>query len=254
MDYAVVTGISRGLGEAVARLLLECGIHVFGISRNGSKTLERFAKENNARFTHAACDLNNIPELESTIGEIADRIFADEDLSSLYIVNNAAIVTPIERADRILDTERIAEHMQINLVSPMFILNTFLHKANSHDISLVGVNVTSGASVRPIYGFSTYCSAKAGLDMYTKTVAAEQEILGLSHKIFGFSPGVMDTGMQEEIRSAPSEAFIEVEKFRDYKRQNMLSHTDEIGGILVNLLMDASNALNGKIYNVKDYL
>jgi len=254
MDYAVVTGTSRGLGEACAKQLLESGIHVLGLSRTGSPLLERFAKENKVEYKHFECNLADLAALENTVEEIVSYLFTEEKLSNLYLINNAATLSPINQAVELRNAPEIARHMQVNLTSPMTLMNTLLYEAQKQDIPFVGINITSGASRRPIYGFSAYCSAKAGLDMYTRTVAAELETVGSDNKVVGFSPGVMDTEMQEQIRSSSVEAFHEVEKFKDYKRQDLLKRTEEVSGILVDILTDPGNVDNGKIYDVNDYL
>lgn len=255
MNYAVVTGVSRGLGKACARMFLECGVHVIGISRSICPDLERSARENNATFNHFCCDLSVLPDVEKTCAEIAELIFGDEDISSLYVINNAAVVIPIDLADKLTDAEILDRHMRINLVSPMAILNTFLQKASDQDVPLIGVNITARAAAQPMMGFAAYCSSKAGLDMYTKTVAKELEEMGSFHKVIGFDPGAMDTGLQKEIRqSSVGTELTEVERSRRFKLDNLLSPTDEIGGILVDILTDAPNVMNGKIYSVEDYL
>jgi NAD(P)-dependent dehydrogenase (short-subunit alcohol dehydrogenase family) len=58
------------------------------------------------------------------------------------------------------------------------------------------VNIGTGASEKAIEGWSAYCAAKAGLAHLTRVVAAETpEITAVS-----FRPGVVDTGMQAQIR------------------------------------------------------
>jgi len=254
MDYAVVTGTSRGLGEACAKLLLESGIHVLGVSRQGNPLLERYAKENKAEYRHYECNLADIALLDSTVKEIVTYLFSEEKANNLYLINNAATLSPINQAVELRDAGEITRHMQVNLASPMTLMNTLLYESEKRDTPFIGINITSGASRRPIYGFSAYCSAKAGLDMYTKTVATELETIGSNNKVVGFSPGIMDTEMQEQIRSSSVEAFYEVEKFREYKRQDLLKRSEEVSGILVDILTDPGNADNGRIYDVNDYL
>src|SRR5262249_46966523 len=60
------------------------------------------------------------------------------------------------------------------------------------------INVSSGAAYRPLEGWSAYCAAKAGLAMLTRSIKLETEGRGI--RIFGFSPGTLDTEMQVKIR------------------------------------------------------
>lgn len=252
MKRAIVTGDSKGLGADITKLLLDSGIEVIGISRTLNKQHKSFAEDNQVFYEHIVCDLTNVKQTNEMINEVV-RTYITQDVSTLYIINNAAMIEPIHKSTEI-DTLELQAQIFMNTTVPMILLNKSLARCLVQDISCVGVNVTSGASVRPIYGFSSYCSTKAAIDMYTQTVALEQETLKTGQLIIGFSPGIMDTQMQEEIRSKKSEEFQEVATFRNYKTENMLKSTEEIAGILVDIITDESSIINGKIYNVKDYL
>jgi NAD(P)-dependent dehydrogenase (short-subunit alcohol dehydrogenase family) len=62
------------------------------------------------------------------------------------------------------------------------------------------INLSSGAALRPLEGWSAYCAAKAGLAMLTRSLALEYGEAGI--RAFGFAPGVVDTDMQAEIRAS----------------------------------------------------
>lgn len=251
MKIALITGVSKGLGESIAKLFLESGIHVFGISRKPNAHLEKIAKHNTVNFHHYACDLGKITDLEDAVEEIKKDI-TKYNPSLLYLVNNAAMIEPINRAMEI-DHQSLVEHFQLNAVVPMFLMNQFLNFATSSDTSFIGVNITSGAAERPIFGWSAYCSSKASINMYTQTSALEQDVLHTGHKIIAFNPGIMDTNMQEKIRSSSKEAFAEVEKFKGYKENKQLRDADTVGGVLIDILNDEASIENGKIYDVNEY-
>ncbi|ASN06618.1 (S)-benzoin forming benzil reductase [Virgibacillus necropolis] len=251
MKYAVITGVSKGLGESIAEYLLESGVHVIGISRTGSTKLNKQAKSNNVTFTHFPCDLSNATEIENTYKEISEEVFT-ESLSTIYLVNNAAVLEPINPSMNIKSKD-LAYHMQVNTVAPMILTNLFLKVATEKDVSMIGVTVTSGAAERPVYGWSAYCSSKASINRYTETVALEQDELKTGHKLIAFNPGVMDTEMQEKIRSTSQYSFIDVDTFKDYKKNNFLKDTVTVAGILVDILTDERSIKNGEIYNANDY-
>ena len=143
--------------------------------------------------------------------------------------------------------------MNLNTIAPMAITNYFLKKTTEKGVQLISVVITSGAAEKPSYGWSAYCSTKASVNMYTKTAALEQEELKNGHKIIAFSPGIMDTNMQEKIRSSSEDEFADVEKFKEFKDNNLLKDTDLVGGVVVDILTDA-DVENGKIYHVRDYV
>ncbi|GAB3060762.1 (S)-benzoin forming benzil reductase [Virgibacillus ainsalahensis] len=251
MKYAVITGISKGLGESVAKLFLETGVNVVGISRNNNDSLSKLAEENNMAYHHFSCDLGDTSALEETIQGITEIIFTEE-LTTFYLVNNAGVVEPVDQAMHI-KSENLLKHFQVNSIAPMVLMNSFLKKASESGVPLFGVNVTSGAAERPTYGWSAYCSSKASVNIYTQTVALEQEELNTENKVVAFSPGIMDTEMQKQIRSSSKEEFVDVETFKNYKENNILKSTEAVGGVLVDILTD-EGIINGKIYNVRDYL
>lgn len=249
MKYAIVTGVSKGLGASIAKFILESGIHLIGISRTKNEKLHVIAGENNVDYEHIVCDLSNLEELNNVIDELKENVLR-QDLSQLYVVNNASIVEPIERAHEI-EPDALKEHYNINVLAPMILMNAVVKECT--ETAFTGVNITSGAAERAKYGWSAYCSSKASIDMYTKTLALEQEELGTSHKVFAFSPGIMDTQMQEKIRSSDPQQFVDVDTFKNYQQQHLLSDTDAVASVLVDIMTDEGNIENGNIYNVADY-
>ncbi len=252
MRFAVVTGVSRGLGESIAKIMMESGVNVVGISRSKNDSLLACASQNNVTYQHFACDLGNLESIERTFDQISDDIFSQEP-SIVYLVNNAGVLEPIDKSMNVKSSD-LAYHVQVNTVAPMVLMNLFLKKATDEDVQFIGTTISSGAADRPVYGWSAYCSTKASINMYTKTVALEQNELKTQNKVIAFSPGVMDTQMQTKIRESNKDEFIEVDTFRSYKDNNLLNETDAVGGVLVNILTDESSVENGKIYSVKDYL
>src|SRR5699024_9478727 len=97
-----------------------------------------------------------------------------EKPTKIYLVNNAGVVNPIGQAAT-NENDDLQTHVAVNTIAPMVVTNTLLQWAMEHDIRLIGASVTSGAAEKPHYGWSAYCSTKAGLNMYTKTVALEQD-------------------------------------------------------------------------------
>lgn len=252
MKIAIVTGESKGLGQSIATLFLQRGIHVIGLSRTGSKTLTQVAEENEVTYEHHACDLSNAENTEKLIQTISDQVF-QQDVTGIYVVNNAGVLKPMDQAMNTSAAD-IAYHFHVNTVAPMIIMNTLLKRATEAEVPVIGATVTSGAAMRPVYGWSAYCSSKASINMYTQTVALEQEERKTGHQVIAFSPGIMDTSMQAQIRSMSEAEFIQVDEFREYKKHGLLMNTQAVAQILVTIMTDKEQINNGKIYNVSDYL
>lgn len=252
MKFAIITGVSRGLGESLAKILLEREINVYGISRSNNENLKKIARKNHVHFEHFACDLGDVVAIEQTLYQLNEQLIVNNP-TKIYLINNAAVLEPVNHAMNI-EASDLIDHVKTNMLAPMIIMNFFLKNATKRKIPLIGLNITSGAAERPVYGWNAYCSTKASINMYTKTVALEQEHLKTGHKIIAFSPGIMDTKMQDEIRSSSYDAFIEVETFKDYHRNNDLRDTDIVAKVIAKILADQVNIENGKIYDVNDYL
>ena len=251
MNYAIVTGASKGLGAAAAKQLLADGLNVISVSRSANDELKELANTSQGEYNHFTCDLTNSSEVETVFSEIAGRVFVGNP-ENIYLINNAGMVDPIETAGN-LDHLKTADNVNVNLLAPMIISNIFLEKAKISSGRLVIANVSSGAGSRAIQGWSVYCSTKAGINMFTQTVALELENEKSRHKVFAFSPGIMDTDMQSTIRSSSKSAFQDVETFQKYKKEGMLRDADTVAGALVKVLR-SDNIENGKIYQINALL
>ena len=250
MNYAIVTGASRGLGASAAQQLISKGIPVISVSRNENSDLKQAAERTGIRYTHYSCDLSSPEQVQSVFAQICEDVFHNAE--TVYVINNAGVIEPIEVAGE-LDAALVQTNVQVNLTAPVLISNLFLQKAKETGSKAIIANVTSGAGERPIQGWSIYCSTKAAVNMFTMTAGLELENSGSSSKVIAFSPGIMDTDMQVTIRSSSEEAFADVDTFRNYKETGSLRSPDTVAGALVKLVL-ADHLDNGKIYNVNDLL
>jgi len=251
MKYAIITGSSRGLGEAIAKRMLEEKVKVIGVARSENEELKMLAKQLGGEYHFYPCNLASTTEIRSVFHEISD-LTINEQTEQVYLINNAGMIEPIETAGQ-LDDQAISTNVQVNLTAPIQISNLFLHKAKDSRTPLSIVNVTSGAAERPVHGWSLYCSTKAGINMFTKTTGLELENQQSQIKVIGYSPGIMDTEMQSTIRSSSEEAFAELDTFKDYKEKGMLRTPTVVANALVLLILEGK-VDNGKIYYVNDLI
>ena len=192
---ALVTGASRGLGEGVARAMANQGAAVMLVARDGAAVaaVAREIVASGGRAEALACDVADYGAVARAVAATRERL-GGLDL----LVNNAGIIEPI--ADLATsDPAAWASNIQINLVGAYNVVRAVL------DGMLTGgggtiVNVSSGAAHRPLEGWSAYCAGKAGLAMVTRAIALETTGRGI--RIFGFSPGTIDTDMQVKIRAS----------------------------------------------------
>jgi NAD(P)-dependent dehydrogenase (short-subunit alcohol dehydrogenase family) len=190
---ALVTGASRGLGEGVARALARDGARVMLLARDGD-LVRKVAGEIAAAGGTAealACDVSDYPAVERAVADTRQRLGGLD-----ILVNNAGVIEPIaELASS--DPAAWARSIQINLVGAYNVVRAVIGEMlNSRGTIL---NVSSGAAHRPLEGWSAYCAGKAGLAMVTRSI--QLETAGRV-RIFGFSPGTIDTDMQVKIRAS----------------------------------------------------
>ncbi|RCW69636.1 SDR family NAD(P)-dependent oxidoreductase [Saliterribacillus persicus] len=249
MKLALITGTSKGLGEATAKLLMDLGYTVVGFARSDNKDLNKYHAKGS--YHHISLDLSEVDKTEKTLKAFTSNLNYDL-ISECVIINNAALVQPIEQVGK-QSTTSLKKHVHVNLLAPMLFTNHFLNVWGDN-IDLKIANITSGAANRSVYGWSAYGSTKAALDRYSDTVAIEQEELENKHKIILFDPSIMDTGMQGEIRSADTSQFKEVENFKQLKIENRLRNTNIVAEVLVKILQNENELKNGEYYSIHDYV
>lgn len=71
--------------------------------------------------------------------------------------------------------------------------------------------------------------------------------------MISFSPGVMDTEMQEVIRKSKKEDFTEVEQFIEFNEKGMLRSPDFVASVILDLILN-QELINGHVYDIKSYV
>lgn len=250
MEYAIITGTSKGLGEAVASELLNRNVHLFCISRHENRNLIEQAGEKNSPLDYFTYDLTKSQGIENLVGEIVDRInpFAVTDI---LLVNNAGVVTPVGPTERNRGSD-IINSLNVNIIAPCILTSQFIRQTDSFGCRRSVVNISSGAGSKPYYGWSTYCSSKAAIDMYTKVVALEQADRNNPVNIFSFRPGVVDTDMQVLIRGTSAEDFPSINRFKALKEEGRLLQPESVAQRMIHLL-SSGRLESGGIYDLRDF-
>ncbi|MET3682530.1 benzil reductase ((S)-benzoin forming) [Alkalibacillus flavidus] len=249
MKYAIVTGASKGLGKEVAKNLLQNGYHVYTVARQQQvDELEMLSQQVTTEYHHVAKDLSDLSEIESFSKLLTDNL-SGQPIDELLLVNNAGMVTPMGPVGQLEDSS-IAKHVTLNLTAPMMLVNTI--KATIDAKHLTVINITSGAAEKAIYGWNAYSSTKAAINQYTETAALEADELSSGDTHIAFSPGVMDTDMQGEIRSASSDDFKDVDNFKQLKENNQLRSAKDVADLLQQLIDQPETLENGRVYRVYD--
>lgn len=213
----IITGTSRGIGKALAELLLDQGETVVGISRTNNLS--------HPNFTFFSCDLSNPIALDELVIPISD--------DKVILVNNAGILGEIGRISQ-LEISTWKEVFQVNLLSVVQLTQKIYNRSNKNQFTVV--NISSGAADRAIPSWGAYCASKAGLNMFSKNFLLEEQELGFTPRVYAVAPGVIDTSMQEQIRNTSKEEFSSVDNFIALKENNQLYSPKEAANRLLQLL------------------
>ena len=222
VNLYIVTGAAQGLGAALAsRIAADPSNRLVALSRRDADLAD--------------------PEQVARMCERVEAGLAGMQFEKAVLFNNAGVVAPVGPIDR-LDPEGLARNLSVNLVAPMLLMRWFLRATSAVKLRRI-VNISSGAGKRPVFGWSAYCAAKAGLDMATRVAALECQARGMAVEIVSLAPGVVDTGMQAAVRAAGAEDFAEVERFRRMKEEGALRPAADVAADILRL--EAEGRLKG---------
>jgi len=213
-----VTGVSRGLGKAIALTLLENGHAVTGIGR--SHSIEH------SSFTFISCDLSD----RSAIDQLEIPVPSDP----ITLINNAGILGEIGRLSEQKPLD-LAEVLAVNTVAPTLLTTKVYNQVSDKNVFSL-VNISSGAANRAIPSWAAYCASKAALNMLSEAFFLEERELGFCPKVYAVAPGVIDTDMQGQIRSTSEEQFSAVQNFIEMKENDALFSSEEAAQKLLLLL------------------
>lgn len=192
---ALVTGASRGIGEAVARRLARDGAAVALTARSGA-AVQSVAGEINAAGGKAAaftCDVADFAQVAATSAAVESELGPVD-----ILINNAGILDPIGALHEI-DPEAFMTTQRVNVGGAAASARAVLPGMLARGSGTV-VNISSGAAHNPLEGWTAYCTSKAGLFMLTRCLARDYGDKGI--RVYGFGPGVVDTEMQVQIRAS----------------------------------------------------
>jgi len=208
---AVITGASRGIGAGLAIEFAKQGMNL-ALCARGACPVPAGAED---RCMTQSVDVRD----EASVQAFADAAAARFGKVDLWI-NNAGVLEPIAPL-RELEVDAFRSHIEINLIGVFLGTRAFVRMHHERAASAGSpqdaclINISSGAAWGGYAGWSAYCAGKAGLDRLTEAVQLEEVDTGL--RAYAAAPGVVDTAMQELIRSCSNEQFPMVDKFHEMK-------------------------------------
>lgn len=240
---SIVTGASRGLGLAVAELLLARGDQVITISRQAPPGLQ------GPGHRHWVADLADAQPVAERLRQHLQTV-GPQQLCALNLINNAGVLSdPAPLADS--EAQDLAQALRVGLEAPLLLTSAFLAASRGWPLPRKVLLVSSGLGRRAMAGSAAYCAAKAGLDHLARAVALEEAAQGGGARIVSLAPGVIDTDMQRQLRSADARRFPEQARFAGLHTSGQL---DSPGAAALKLLryLDRSDFGDNPVADVRD--
>lgn len=189
---AIVTGASRGIGNAVAIALLRAGVSVALLSRQATaaaQVLETEAIAHGTKVVGIPTDLLAFDRIEA---QVAAAIAALEGTDIL--INNAGAVLVADVANTSLsDWQRL---LDLNLTSAFLCARAVLPTLRSQGSGTI-LNVASIAAKQGFPGWGAYSASKFGLLGLTQSLAAEERARGI--RVMAICPGAVSTALWDDL-------------------------------------------------------
>lgn len=231
----VITGASRGIGEAIARACIDAGARVVLASRKQADLDKVVASLPSDRAIAVACHTGKAEEVDALIAKAVETYGRVDG-----VVNNAA-TNPyfgplIDIPDAAMD-----KTFEVNVRGYLYVARAFVRHAQKRGGGGSIVNIASVAGIRaaPMQGF--YGATKAAVISMTQTLAFE--LGGQNIRANAIAPGLVETKFAAAIVGNPM--------LRDHviKKTPLARHAQpaEISGSVVYLLSDAASFQTGTV-------
>lgn len=237
---AIVTGASRGIGEAIALCLARQGAHiaftyVSGASEEKARSLAETLRSLGVRSMSRAFPVGDFASCESFISDVL-REFGQVDIC----VNNAGIsrdnlllrLNP-DQWDEVMETNlKGVFNMTRLVIRPMM-------KARSGSI----INMSSIVGMKGNAGQSSYAASKAGIIGFTKSVA--QELGSRQVRCNAVAPGFIETDMTRYLKEGEA-----AKQFLERIPLGRFGQPSEVADVVLFLASSLSSYVNGQVISV----
>mgnify|MGYP003975955751 FL=1 len=233
---ALVTGGSRGIGFAIAKILSDNGASVVITSKNSEKIKQAEAKISNS--FGITCDIKKKNEVQNVLDQTIKK-FGKLDI----LVNNAGIFPKIKLLHEI-EEEEWNEVLDVNLTGQF----RFTKEAIPHLQKTSGciINISSDAGLKAYQGFNAdaYSASKAALIVLTKCWALEYAKKKI--RVNCICPGVVDTDMTKPFLKNQKD----IEFMNNEHPLGRIGQPEEIGKSVLYFASDDALWITGAILTV----
>ena len=230
----LITGASRGIGEAIARACVEQGARVVLASRKQAD-LDRVAGALGDRALAVACHTGKPEDVDGLFAKAVER-FGRVDGAVNNAATNPYFGPLVDTPDAAVD-----KTFEVNVRGYLHVARAFVRHARTRDGGGAIVNLASVAGLRAAPMQGIYGATKAAVISMTQTLAFE--LGGSKIRVNAIAPGLVETKFAAAIVGNPT--------LRDHvvNRTPLLRHAQpaEIAGGAVYLLSDAASFTTGTV-------
>jgi len=217
----ILTGASRGMGLAMAEQLLRPGHRLLCLSRRTNDALGAAAHRAAVSCEQWPVDLAQAVDAAARVQAWLQAIDPGA-LATATLINNAGVITRVGPTDECSDAE-LSSALRVGLEAPMLLTAAFLRATANWPARRRVLNISSGLGRRAMAGSAAYCAAKAGMDHFSRAVALDEAQRPHGARIVSLAPGVIDTDMQVQLRSADPSGFPDRHNFIQLKEKGQLT-------------------------------
>lgn len=234
---ALITGASRGIGEAIAKKFAEQGANIaftYFTSEEKAKTLESSLKNSGIKSIAYRSNAASFSEAEKLVNDVMND-FEKIDV----LVNNAGIA----KDNLILRmTEQQWDDVLTNNLKSVFNVTKFVIKPMMKQRIGSIINMSSIVGLNGNAGQSSYAASKAGIIGFTKSIA--QEFGSRNIRCNAIAPGFIETDMTVGLSEELKKEFLKDIPLGRFGR------ADEVAGLALFLASDLSSYVNGQVISV----
>jgi NAD(P)-dependent dehydrogenase (short-subunit alcohol dehydrogenase family) len=227
--YVLVTGASRGIGEASALYLDKLGFIVFAGIRKEEDGL-KLKKNSSNRIMPVYLEITDSQSIEKAARTVSNEV-GEHGLYGL--VNNAgiAIAGPLE----LIPVDKIREQFEINVVGQIAIIQTFLPLLRKANGRIINISSKEGLLATPFVG--PYCAAKFAMEAFSDVLRIELKPWKIPVSII--EPGVVATQLP---RKSLNDAEILISQLPGQASDLYNSCIANVRGIAENIINSAISA------------
>ena len=232
---AVVTGGSRGIGAAIAKVLAKNGAYVvinYQSRMDCAEAIVRGIEEEGGVSYAIKCDVSKPDDVKNLMDEVINR-YGKVDI----LVNNAGITR--DRTFRKLTSEAWNEVIDVNLNSVFYTTSAVINHMLEQNYGRI-INISSIIGQAGGFGQTNYAASKAGIIGLSKSLALETAKNGIT--VNTVCPGFIETEMVGEMPENVKEGIISKIPMK------RLGQTEEIAEAVLFLIQ--ANYITGQSINV----